>query len=93
MLFRSCLELEDEDGELPLELLPELQELTYFGTGGAFNSFIETRQNADRPITLVRRRPTRATPDSIHIASERSERSKPSSITRVNSEAGNDFDS
>ena len=86
-----CLEL--EDGELPLELLPELQELTYFGTGGAFNSFIETRQNADRPITLVRRRPTRATPDSIHIASERSERSKPSSITRVNSEAGNDFDS
>jgi hypothetical protein len=49
-----CLQL--EDGELPLELLPELQELTYFGsgdTGDAFTSFIDARQNAGRPITLV----------------------------------------
>ena len=82
-----CLEL--EDGEFPLGLLPELQELTYSGTGGAFNSFIETRQNADRPITLVCRNPS---PDSVHIPSERSERSEPSSITRASSEAGNDFD-
>jgi hypothetical protein len=45
-----------EVGELPLELLPELQELTYFGnrdTGGAFTSFIHARQNAGRPVTLV----------------------------------------
>ena len=61
-----CLELEDEDGELPLELLPELQKLTYSGTGDAFNSFIETRQNADRAITLVRRNPSL---DSVDIPS------------------------
>jgi hypothetical protein len=50
-----CLQL--NDGELPLKLLPELQELTYFGsgnTGDAFNSFIQARQDAGRPITLVR---------------------------------------
>jgi hypothetical protein len=50
-----CLRL--EDGELPLELLPELQELTYFGsrdTGDAFTPFIDARQNAGRPVTLVR---------------------------------------
>ena len=49
-----CLEL--EDGEFPFELLPELQELRYFGssdTGGAFTSFINTRRNAGRPVTLV----------------------------------------
>ena len=50
-----CLEL--DDGELPLELLPELQELTYFGsdnTDDAFTSFIDARQDAGRPLTLVR---------------------------------------
>ena len=82
-----CLEL--EDGELPLELLPELHELTYSGTGGAFNSFVETRQNADRAITLFRRSPS---PDSVDIPSERSERSEPALITRASSEAGNDLD-
>jgi hypothetical protein len=49
-----CLQL--DDGELPLELLPELQELIYFGSGnanGAFTSFIKTRQNAGRPVTVV----------------------------------------
>ena len=81
--------LDLEDGERPLELLPELQELRYSGTGGAFNSFIDTRQNADRAITLVRRSPS---PDSAHIPSEHSERSERSSITRASSEAGNDFD-
>ena len=47
-LFR-CLRL--EDGELPLELLPELQELTYFGSrdaGDALTSFIDACQNAGR---------------------------------------------
>jgi hypothetical protein len=50
-----CLQL--DDGELPLEVLPELQELTYSGsgdTGGAFTSFIDARQNTGRPITLIR---------------------------------------
>ena len=45
-----------DDGELPLELLPDLQELTYSGSGNAdaFTSFIEFRQNAGRPVTLMR---------------------------------------
>src|SRR6266403_3992178 len=50
-----CLQL--EDGELPLDLLPELQELTYVGSsdaGDAFTSFIDARQNIGRPVTLVR---------------------------------------
>ena len=50
-----CLRL--EDGEFPMELLPELQELTYPGsgdTGDSFTSFIDARRNADRPVTLVR---------------------------------------
>jgi hypothetical protein len=50
-----CLKL--EDGELPLELLPELQELTYPGSGNtddAFTSFISARENAGRSISLVR---------------------------------------
>ena len=47
-----CLQL--EDGELPLELLPELQELAC-DIGDAFTSFIDARQNAGRPVTLVRR--------------------------------------
>ena len=49
-----CLQL--EDGELLLDLLPELQELTYFGsrnTGDAFTSFIDARQNAGCPVALV----------------------------------------
>jgi hypothetical protein len=47
-----CLQL--EDGELPLELLPELQELAC-DTSDVFTSFIDARQNAGRPVTLVRR--------------------------------------
>jgi hypothetical protein len=46
-----CLQL--EDGELALELLPELQELTYSDSGDAFTSFIDARQNAGRPVTVV----------------------------------------
>ena len=79
-----CLGL--EDGELPLELLPELRELRYFGsrdTGDVFNSFIDARQNAGHPVTLVRRSP-------------RPRPSKPSSddpaITSVSGVAGNDID-
>jgi hypothetical protein len=50
-----CLRL--EDGEHPLELLPELQELTYPGSSGAdvaFAPFIDARQNAGRPVTLIK---------------------------------------
>jgi hypothetical protein len=50
-----------DDGELPFELLPELQELTYSGdgdTGDPFTSFIDARHNAGRPITMVRRSPS-----------------------------------
>jgi len=48
-----CLRL--EDGEHPLEVLPELQGLTYSGSGnaGAFTSFTDSRQNAGRPVTLI----------------------------------------
>ena len=49
-----CLEL--EDGEFPLELLPELQELTYSrsgDTGDTFTSFIDARRNAGRPVAVI----------------------------------------
>ena len=45
-----------DDGEAPLELLPELQELTYSGSGNGgdvFTSFIDARQNAGRPVALM----------------------------------------
>ena len=51
-----CLEL--EDGEHPFKLLPELQELTYSGSGhtdDAFTLFVDARRNAGRPVTLVHR--------------------------------------
>ena len=54
-----CLRL--EGGEDPSELLPELQELVFpmrgYSTGesDAFASFINARQNAGRPVTLVHR--------------------------------------
>ena len=47
-----CLRL--DDGENPLEFLPELQELTYSGSDDAFTSFIDARQNAGRPVTLIK---------------------------------------
>ena len=52
--FSRCLRLDDD--ELPLELLPELQELTYSGSGSAndaFKSFVDARQNAGRPVTVT----------------------------------------
>jgi hypothetical protein len=55
MDLSRCLQL--EDGELPLEVLPELQTLTYPGsgdTGDVFTSFVDARRNAGRPVTLVR---------------------------------------
>ena len=52
----SC-SLQLEDGGLPLDLIPELHELAYYGsgdTGDVFTSFINARRNAGRPISLVR---------------------------------------
>ena len=49
-----CLRL--EDGEHLLDLIPELQELTYDGsgdTGDAFTPFIDARQNEGHPVSLV----------------------------------------
>ena len=46
-----------DDGEHPLELLPELREIRYSGSGtanDAFTSFIDARQNAGRPVTLIK---------------------------------------
>jgi hypothetical protein len=57
--------LRQDDGELPLDLLPDLQELAYSGSGdtdGAFASFIDSRQNAGRPVTLVCPSPRSLTP-------------------------------
>jgi hypothetical protein len=48
--------LRPDDGEHPQELFPELQELAYSGSGDigdAFTSFVDARQNADRPVILV----------------------------------------
>ena len=53
-----CLQLDDQ--EFRLDLLPELQELTYYsgsgssgGTSNAFTQFIDARPKAGRPITLA----------------------------------------
>ena len=77
-----CLRL--EDGEVPLDLLPELQELIYNGsgdTGDAFTPFIDARQNAGRPVTLVRHSPS---PSSSSSSPELP------AITSASDEAGND---
>jgi hypothetical protein len=82
-----CLRL--EGGELPLELLPKLQELTYFGsgpsgeTGDAFTSFIDARQNAGCPVTLVHHSPS-PSPSPLSFL--------PPAITSPSDEAGNDIE-
>jgi hypothetical protein len=49
--------LRSNDGEHPLELLPEPQVLRYSGnclaSGDAFTPFTDARQGAGRPVTLV----------------------------------------
>jgi hypothetical protein len=81
-----CLEL--DDGELPLELLPELQELTYSGsgnTGDAFTSFIDARQDAGHPLALVRRSPSPDRGSSVSSI-------ETPSIPPAGDEAGSDLD-
>ena len=81
-----CLEL--DHGELPSEVLPELQELTYFGsgnTGDAFTSFIDARQVTGRPVSLVRHSPR---PDRSSSVSSL----EPTSTTPAGDKAGSDPD-
>jgi hypothetical protein len=87
----DCLRL--DDGEPSLEPLPELRKLTYSGSGGtadAFMSFIDARQKAGRPVTLVPLRPGSVAPLS-HSSSQGSSESS-SAITSGSSEAGSDLD-
>ena len=68
--FSRCLRPDDEGR--PSDLFPELQEITYSGGGDVddvFTSFIDARQTADRPITLVRRCISPDTSSSISISS------------------------
>jgi hypothetical protein len=50
--------LQPSEGESPTELLPELQELPYSTVFGhhAFIPFIDARQKAGRPITMIDKR-------------------------------------
>ena len=79
-----CLQL--EGGELLLEVLPELQELTYSGSGDTkdeFASFVDARQNAGHPVTLVREylKPNQRSPEPSFI----------STVISASSEEGNSF--
>ena len=79
--------LRPDDGELPLEILPKLLELTYSGSGDPDNSFtlfIDARQNAGRFTNLVRRSPSPVPGSSVS--------SEAPSITSASSNTGNDFD-
>ena len=69
-----------------MELLPELQELTYSGsgdTGDVFTSFIDVRQNTGRPVTLYRHSSSPSPSESpVEVPA----------ITSAGGEARNDFD-
>jgi hypothetical protein len=65
-----------------------MQELTYSGsgnTGDAFTSYIDARQDAGRPITLVRRSPSPDWGSSVPPL-------EPPSTTPAGNEAGSDLD-
>ena len=49
--------LQPSEGESPTELLPELQEMSYSAFGSsldAFSRFVDARQKAGRPVTVIR---------------------------------------
>ena len=76
-----CLRL--EDGDLPLEVLPGLQELTYIGDdniGDTFAPFVDARRNAGRLITLIHGGPSQRASEPFIDAS---------TITSANGEDGN----
>ena len=77
-----CLRM--EDGGFPLELLPELQELTYSRSGDTddvFTPFVDARRNAGRPVTLVRDDPN---PNPLSL--------QPPAMTSPVNEDGNDIE-
>ena len=48
--------LQSDEGESPTELLPELQELSYYSTDASndsFAPFIEAREKAGRPVNVI----------------------------------------
>ncbi len=50
--------LQPSEGESPTELLPELQEMSYSAFGSsldALSRFVDARQKAGRPVTVIRR--------------------------------------
>jgi len=56
--------LQLDDGDLPNDLLPELKEIMYSPSNknaDAFNGFIDARQNAGHPVTLVHLKDARST--------------------------------
>ena len=57
MALSRCLQL--DDGEHPLNVLPELKELIYYSRSGdaddAFTSFVDARQKAGCPVTLIKK--------------------------------------
>jgi hypothetical protein len=61
LIRELAFSLQSEDGESPMELLPELKELSYPAgddrvADDAFTTFADARQNAGHPFALVRRR-------------------------------------
>jgi hypothetical protein len=87
--------LRPDGGELPLELLPELQELTYTGSdnaGDAFTPFIDARQNAGRPVTLISPSPRSVTPRGPHSRSPSPGVLELSDVLTGSVEAGSDHD-
>ena len=82
-----CLQV--DEGEPSLELLPELKKLTYSATDdtyGPFKSFIDTRKQAGRPVTLICLTPWSRTVLSRSSSQGSSESS--SVVTSSSSEAG-----
>jgi hypothetical protein len=56
LVEQVSLALQHGEGESPTELLPELQEISYSTKGdlhNAFTQFVDARQNAGQPVTVV----------------------------------------
>lgn len=56
LVYQVSRALQPGEGESPAELLPELQELSYSAKGtlhNVFAVFIDARQKAGRPVTVI----------------------------------------
>ena len=83
-VISRCLCL--DDGDLPSDIFPNLRELSYTGSGNAddkFTSFIDARQTAGCPITLVHHRISTDPSSSISFHD---------AASPLGSGAGNDLD-